>query len=142
MALGELTLARRLLASGLLARSMALSGCTRDTAPSLGTERSSDAEVTTYLQAKAEDLYPDVLGLKLTGLRFSEDRTLVCGWVTRPGQQPLIFTSADRAPETLDRSIGLPPLEGTTSTILEVRARDTERYYDLCRRSALMPERL
>ena len=138
MILSKPNLARRLMASGLLMSSLAQFGCTRVGGP-LATERPPEAEVAAYLQSKAEDLYPEVQGLKLTGLRFSEDGTLICGRVERPGRQPLLFTSADQTPETLDRSIGLPPLEGTTPTILEVRTRDIQRAYALCQRNDLMP---
>lgn len=125
--------------SGLMITAVAISGCTRESSSSLAVGRPSEAEVSAYLQAKAEDLYPDVQGLRLTGLLFSEDRTLICGWVSRPGQQPLLFTSTDRTPGTLERSIGLPPLNETSAIAQEVRARDAARAQAICQRHGLLP---
>ena len=125
---------------GGLVLAMAISGCARESHPPPAADRPSKEEISAYLQAKAEDLYPHVQGLRLTGLRFSEDRTLICGWVSRPGQGPLLFTSADQTPGTVERSIGLPLLDETTPTARDVRARDAERAQVLCQRSNLMPE--
>ncbi|HYD26138.1 hypothetical protein [Brevundimonas sp.] len=126
-------------AGGLALAGLSLAGCTGEVASPSSDRVPSEAEVTAYLQSKAESLYPDVDGLTLTGLRFSSDRTLICGWANAPGQRPLLFTSVDRTPETLERSIGLPPLGEDTPVTRAVRARDMERAEDLCRRNDLLP---
>lgn len=68
------------------------------------------AEIEGYLNARLHKLsvaYPEA---RVADLQFSADNVAICGKIVSPGERPLAFHSTDLTPETLHRSIGIPPL--------------------------------
>ncbi len=99
----------------------------------------SETEITTYLEVRAQGLYPRLDGLQLAGLRFNDDHTLVCGLVERPGREPVIFLSPDDSPQTLDRPIAIPELNPATAREQMIADRQASMYGDVCARNGLTP---
>ncbi|MBU1324753.1 MAG: hypothetical protein KJ676_05885 [Alphaproteobacteria bacterium] len=97
-------------------------------------------DIPSYLQAKAEWLFRDVPGVTVVDLRVSRDRTIACGLLLAPGQEPALFVSADTTPETLERSFGPPFLGADTPREHELEARRSAQVAEICRRNGLMPD--
>lgn len=100
----------------------------------------SDAEIIAYLQAKAEALYPNQPGLRLTDFKFSDDRKIVCGVSRAPGAEPQVFASPDATPLTLERPLSLRYLAGSSTPEVVRLERQRAMHDDVCERNGLMPD--
>lgn len=101
----------------------------------------SDAEIGAHLQQLARQLNADLVDLRLTDLRFSPDRSVVCGFVRVPGKAPEVFSSVDLTPENVDRPIGLPfPMKAASAREQEIRNRSIALNESICERNNLMPQ--
>lgn len=99
----------------------------------------SDAEVLAWLQKEARGRYGGNPELQLSELRFLPDRTLVCGLATVPGEAPVVFTSSDATPQTLERTMSLPDPTPETDNDKRFKLEVLTQNQDLCRRWGLMP---
>jgi len=97
-------------------------------------------DINAYLQAKAERLFPDQPGITVADVRLSEDRTVACGLLEVPGRAPVLFTSYDTTPATLERSMAAPYLSADTPRQHEIEANRLALDLKVCRRNGLMPE--
>lgn len=67
----------------------------------------AEADVIQYLEKEAAfqaKAYPQI---RVTNVRFNEDQTWACGVLEHPGERPLVFSSVDATPQTVERSLAL-----------------------------------
>lgn len=134
---------KALLLAGLLACAVGCSGPERKDATASPRAANSEDDITAYIQQRVSHLayaYPEA---RVAGLRFSADRTTVCGLLLYPGEQPRLFMSTDLDPTDVEgRAVAMPFLtkrgdwRRRSKAILRSEALHAER----CQRLGLIPD--